>query len=66
MEEVDRLIAALRTASYKDREPLKQKLLELARGPAGATVRDHIESARRGGWGMHPIVNRVATFYKDR
>ena len=24
-----------------------------------------LECARRGGWGMHPIINRVATFYKD-
>ena len=23
-----------------------------------------LEAARRGGWGMHPIVNRVATFYR--
>ena len=25
-----------------------------------------LEAARRGGWGMHPIVGRVATFYKDQ
>lgn len=25
-----------------------------------------LEAARRGGWGMHPIVNRVATFYRSR
>ncbi len=25
-----------------------------------------LEAARRGGWGMHPIVNRVATFYRPR
>lgn len=23
-----------------------------------------LEGARRGGWGMHPVVNRVATFYR--
>lgn len=24
-----------------------------------------LECARRGGWGMHPVINRVATFYRD-
>lgn len=23
----------------------------------------HLECSRRGGWGMHPVINRVATFY---
>jgi hypothetical protein len=48
MEEVDKLIAALRKASYKERDPIKQELLALARGPQGAAVRDRIENARRG------------------
>ena len=24
----------------------------------------HLEGSRRGGWGKHPVVNRVATFYR--
>ena len=23
----------------------------------------HLECSRRGGWGKHPVINRVATFY---
>lgn len=26
----------------------------------------HLECSRRGGWGMHPVINRVATFYVDK
>ncbi|MCW5603700.1 MAG: phosphosulfolactate synthase [Burkholderiales bacterium] len=26
----------------------------------------HLECSRRGGWGKHPVINRVATFYAKR
>lgn len=26
----------------------------------------HLECSRRGGWGMHPVINRVATFYAPK
>ena len=26
----------------------------------------HLECSRRGGWGMHPVINRVATFYAKK
>lgn len=48
MEHVDQLVARLRVASVKEREPLKEALLALARGPDGASVRDHLEGVRRG------------------
>lgn len=48
MEEVDKLIAALRKASYKEREPIKEQLLALARGPDGSAVRSHLDNAKRG------------------
>lgn len=48
MEEVDRLVARLRSASFKERDPIKEELLALARGPSGASVRDHLEAVRRG------------------
>ncbi len=65
MQEVDRLIEALRKATYKEREPLKAQLLELARGPQGAAVRDHIENAKRGEvlevqWELEEIVEATA------
>lgn len=48
MEEVERLVEVLRKASYNERDPIKQALLALARGPTGAGVRDRLESLRRG------------------
>jgi hypothetical protein len=65
MEEVVRLIEALRSASYKEREPIKQELLALARGPGGAAVRDQIESARRGElleiqWELEEVLDATA------
>ena len=65
MEEVDRLIDALRKASYKDREPIKEQLLVLARGEGGAAVRDHIEAVRRGElleiqWELEEVLDATA------
>lgn len=48
MEEVDRLVARLRSASFKERDSIKEELLALARGPSGASVREHLEAVRRG------------------
>ncbi len=48
MEEVDRLIDALRKATWKEREPLKAQLVALASGTNGPAVRDHIDATRRG------------------
>lgn len=48
IEEVRTLVVALRAASYKQREPLKERLLVLAGGPFGAQVRDVLESLKRG------------------
>jgi hypothetical protein len=65
MEEVDRLIDVLRKASYKDREPIKEQLLALARGENGAGVRDHIEGVRRGElleiqWELEEVLDATA------
>jgi hypothetical protein len=65
MDEVDRLIEALRKATYKEREPIKQQLLALARGPQGAAVRDHVENARRGElleiqWELEEVLDATA------
>ena len=64
MEEVDTLIEALRKASWKEREPIKQQLLALAKGPAGPAVRDRIETVRRGEllevqWELEEILDAV-------
>lgn len=47
MEAVDALIARLRTATLAQREEVKAQLRELASGKDGASVRDHLDSARR-------------------
>ncbi|MFN7146555.1 MAG: hypothetical protein ACK4YP_22460, partial [Myxococcota bacterium] len=70
MHEVDQLIEALRKASYKDREPLKEQLLALAKGPNGAAVREHIESAKRGEvlevqWELEEVVEAAAPPKKE-
>lgn len=48
MEEVDRLVAALRQAPWDAREPIKKDLQARAAGPAGAKVREHLENLKRG------------------
>lgn len=48
MQEVDGLVAALRTATVGGREEIKAALLALARGPAGPAVREALVDARRG------------------
>lgn len=65
MEEVDRLIAALRQASWDAREPIKQKLVALATGEGGAGVRDHLESVKRGElleiqWEIEEVIDTAA------
>ena len=65
MEEVDRLVAALAKASYADRESIKAQLLELARGPSGAAVRDQLDSAKRGQllevqWEIEEVIDATA------
>ncbi|MDP2316035.1 MAG: hypothetical protein Q8P41_24270 [Pseudomonadota bacterium] len=65
MEEVDRLIDGLRKASHTEREPLKQQLIALASGPKGATVRDHIDTVRRGEllevqWELEEVLDATA------
>lgn len=64
-EEVRTLVAALRAASYKDREPLKARLLVLAGGAQGAAVRDQLESLKRGEllevqWEIEEVVDATA------
>lgn len=48
MEEVDRLVEAIRAANWKEREPLKAQLIELARGATGPRVIEHLETLRKG------------------
>lgn len=48
MEEVDRLVAALRQAPWDARDPIKQELQARASGPEGAKVREHLENVKRG------------------
>jgi hypothetical protein len=65
MEEVDKLIAALRSASYKEREPIKAQLIALAQGPNGRTVRDHLDTTRRGEllevqWELEEVLDATA------
>lgn len=70
MHEVDQLIEALRKASYKEREPLKEQLIALAKGPNGAAVREHIEAAKRGEvlevqWELEEVVEAAAPPKKE-
>lgn len=65
MEEVDRLVALLRSASYSAREPLKQQLIALAGGENGARVREHLEAAKRGEllelqWEIEEVIEATA------
>lgn len=65
MEEVDKLVEALRKASYTGREPIKQELLALARGPNGQAVREHLEAVKRGEllevqWEIEEVVEATA------
>lgn len=65
MEEVEPLVAALRKASFKEREPIKEQLLALARGPKGDSVRDYLEMIKRGEllevqWEIEEVVEATA------
>lgn len=65
MEEVDTRIAAMRRASPDAREAIKNELLALASGPDGATVRDAIETAKRGElleiqWDLEEVLDATA------
>ncbi|MES2641677.1 MAG: hypothetical protein V4850_19450 [Myxococcota bacterium] len=65
MEEVDKLVAALRSASYKEREPIKAQLIALAQGPNGRAVRDHLDTTRRGDllevqWELEEVLDATA------
>jgi hypothetical protein len=65
MEEVDRLVEALRTAPWKEREAVKAQLIALAQGEDGAKVRDHLESAKRGEllevqWEIEEVIEATA------
>ncbi len=65
MEEVDRLVAQLRTASYTAREPIKQALIVHAGGPDGVRVREHLESVKRGEllevqWEIEEVIEATA------
>ena len=48
METVDELVAALRAANWEAREDIKARLTALAGGADGKSVRDHLESLKRG------------------
>ncbi len=65
MEEVDRLLALLRSGSSAGREAAKQALLALAAGETGKRVREHLESCKRGEllevqWEIEEIVEATA------
>ncbi len=48
MNHIDALIVELRAASYSARDAIKTTLIALAGGPAGAPVREHLESLKKG------------------
>ena len=48
MDAVDTLIDELRNAAFDAREPIKSKLVALATGPEGSSIREHLESVKRG------------------
>ena len=48
MEAIDALIAQLRKAKHGDREPIKDQLLTLARGPQAGEVREYLEHRLKG------------------
>jgi hypothetical protein len=65
MEEVDRLIEALRKAPWKEREAVKAQLVSLAQGDGGARVREHLEAAKRGEllevqWEIEEVIEATA------
>jgi hypothetical protein len=65
MEEVDRLVEALRKAPWKEREAVKAQLIALAQGEDGASVRDHLEAAKRGEllevqWEIEEVIEATA------
>ena len=65
MNEVEKLVEALRRASYKEREPIKEALIALARGEGGATVREQLEQLKRGEvlevqWEIEEVVDATA------
>lgn len=65
MEEVDRLIEALRKAPWKEREAVKAQLVTLAQGEGGARVREHLEAAKRGEllevqWEIEEVIEATA------
>lgn len=65
MEEVDALVAQLRTAAYSAREPIKEKLFALVSGPANTAAREHLDSLRKGEllevqWEIEEVLERAA------
>lgn len=48
MDAVDQLISALRDASLSERPALKAQLVAMATGEDGTTVREHLETIKRG------------------
>ena len=48
MDAVDTLIDAFRAADFEARPAIKAKLIELAKSEKGPTVREHLESVKRG------------------
>ncbi len=48
MDTVTALVARIRSASYSEREAIKEELLALVRGPGGAAAREALDSARKG------------------
>ena len=65
LEEVRTLVGTLRTASYTQREPLKERLIALSAGAVGAQVRDLLESMKRGEllevqWEIEEVIDATA------
>lgn len=47
MQAIERLVAALRSAGWKERDPIKAELMVLAGGPDGVAVREQLEAMRK-------------------
>ena len=65
MEEVNTLVAKLRAANYAEREAIKDALLALCRAAGGPSVREHLDSLRRGEllevqWEIEEVLERSA------
>ena len=65
MQEVDALVARLRSATYNEREPIKDELAALVAGPANRSAREHLDSLRRGElleiqWEIEEVLERTA------